>query len=72
MRNGKCPKCNSAAVYHNFADRSLDAGLRTGDGQPLLNIHTDKGGLFGDDFAMTGFDHYVCQNCGYVEHSPTI
>ncbi len=67
MRAGTCPKCNSSEVYKSYAKGSLDAGLRTGDGQPLLNIHRDKGGLFGDDFTLLYLECYVCRNCGYIE-----
>lgn len=67
MRAGTCPKCNSSEVYSAYAQGSLDAGLRAGEGQALLNIHKDKGGLFGDDFTMLSLECYVCRNCGYLE-----
>jgi predicted nucleic-acid-binding Zn-ribbon protein len=68
MRTGTCPKCNSKEVYKAYAQGSLDAGMRTGDGQPLLNIHIDKGGLFGDKFTLLTLEHYLCRSCGYLEH----
>jgi hypothetical protein len=44
MRSGTCPKCQSCEVYKAYAQGVLDAGLRTDDGQPLLNIHRTKAG----------------------------
>lgn len=68
MRSGTCPKCQSNEVYHNAAQGGLDAGVKTGDGSPLLRIHTDKGGIFGSSFEMLYFENFVCQSCGYAEH----
>jgi predicted nucleic-acid-binding Zn-ribbon protein len=67
MRSGVCPKCASTEVYSAYAKSSLDAGLRAGDGPPLLNIHQDTGGLFGDRFTLLDFEAFVCRGCGYLE-----
>ncbi len=67
MRSGICPKCNATAIYVSPAQDGLDAGIRTGGGQPMLNIHTEKAGLFGDSFALLIFEIYVCTYCGYLE-----
>lgn len=67
MRSGTCPKCQSNEVYHNPAQGGLGSGVRAGDGAPLINIQTEKGGLFGTNFEMLYFDFYVCRSCGYFE-----
>jgi predicted nucleic-acid-binding Zn-ribbon protein len=64
MRHGSCPKCQSTDVYTAYAKSSLDAGIKE---QPLLNLHTSKKGVFGDNYTLLDFDVYVCRQCGYVE-----
>ena len=67
MKSGKCPKCNSTEIFASYGKSSLDSGLSTGDGQPLLRLRTAKSGLFGDDYKMLEMETYVCRACGYVE-----
>ncbi len=47
---------------------SLDGGVKADSGQLLLNLHSDKGGIFGDKFEMCYLDNYVCKDCGYIEN----
>ena len=67
MKSGKCPKCNSTEIFASYGKSSLDSGMSTGDGQPLLRLRTAKSGLFGDDFKMLYLETYVCRVCGCVE-----
>ena len=53
MKSGKCPKCNSTEIFTSYGKSSLDSGLSTGDGQPLLRLRTAKSGLFGH-YCITG------------------
>jgi predicted nucleic-acid-binding Zn-ribbon protein len=65
MKNGKCPKCQASAVYRSRGKTTLDTGMRTGDGAPLLNIRRQKR-IF-DDFKLLYLESYVCRACGYIE-----
>jgi predicted nucleic-acid-binding Zn-ribbon protein len=67
MRNGICPKCNATEVYHSFSKKSLDSGLKTGDGGPMVGFHKVGKGVFGDGFANITLEAYLCRKCGYVE-----
>ena len=67
MHSGVCPKCNSSEIYWAYSGSSLATGLRTGDGQPMLQLHKEKGGIFGDEFTYLYLTYYVCRNCGYLE-----
>ena len=67
MKSGKCPKCNSIEIFASYGKSSLDSGLSTGDGQPLLRLRIAKSGFLGDDFKMLYLETYVCRACGCVE-----
>ena len=66
MRSGTCPKCHSTAVYANLTNHDMEVALHA-DGPLHVNLHFDKGGIFGDSFTRLQLDVYLCQQCGYVE-----
>ena len=45
----------------------LEGGIKASSSQLLINLHVDKGGIFGDKFDMGYLDNYVCKDCGYTE-----
>jgi len=56
MKDGKCPKCNSATVY------TKRNGMSIGDGGIRIYISSV--------FATTATSrnvHYICTTCGYFE-----
>ena len=64
MQNGICLKCHTKNVYLSNA-KGLQSGLKTGDGQPLLNIYKEN--RFIPDIDYLEMNHYICRNCGYFE-----
>ena len=58
MKNGKCPKCNSNNVHH--CNRGLDWGSES----QSIEIWSGEDKR---DHIWTGFDSYVCVDCGYFE-----
>ncbi len=64
MRNGICLKCSNKNVYLSTAT-GIQSGLKTGDGQPLLNIYKEN--RFIPDVDCLEMDYYVCRTCGFFE-----
>ncbi len=60
MKNGKCPKCNSANVYKNIS------GIEYGDEGGWIEI------WMGTPDSRSGkqstFESYLCADCGYFEN----
>jgi hypothetical protein len=56
MKDGKCPKCNSATVYSKLNGMSL------GDGGIHVHLSTEWASR-----AVRGVRHYICTTCGYFE-----
>jgi len=56
MKDGKCPKCNSATVY---AKRN---GMSLGEGGVHIYISSER--IFR---SVSGMAHYICTTCGYFE-----
>lgn len=54
MKDGRCPKCGSCAVY-------------CGDGIPLKSGPFGSNSIPVTMTAIAALDNYVCTECGYVE-----
>lgn len=67
MRTGTCVKCRSAEVYAAFSKTRLETGLKAGSGQPSMNVHEDKVGMFGDSSTLLELEIFICRSCGYTE-----
>ncbi len=52
-QSGKCPKCNCSDIFVRKGYIS-----NYGDGSIMLGKTS---------FSETKVDHYICQNCGYME-----
>jgi predicted nucleic-acid-binding Zn-ribbon protein len=59
MKNGKCPKCNNSNVYK--CTRGIDWGSKSQWLEVWIGETESRSNLW------TGFDSYVCANCGYFE-----
>lgn len=57
MKDGKCPKCNSSAVYTRR--RGLDFGKSGG-----IHIYISSEWA---TMPTMDVDHYICTACGYFE-----
>ena len=57
MKDGKCPKCNSATIY--YKRQGIGFGS---DDYFYVRISSERMSR-----SLKEVDHYVCTSCGYVE-----